>query len=67
LVLRKMGQPNQRGGGNMMPVLNRPVAKWLRYPFGATTLRFQLDQNGCVEMATLSTPTLSQSPDAGNQ
>jgi len=56
-VLRKMGQPRQRGGGNMMPVLHRPVAPWLRYPFGEATLRFQLDQNGRVEMATLSTPT----------
>lgn len=62
-VLRKMGQPSQRGGGNMMPVVNRPVARWLRYPFGDATLRFQLDQNGRVEMATLSTPNSG----AGNQ
>jgi hypothetical protein len=57
VVLRKMGQPSQRGGGNMMPVLNRPVAFWLRYPFGDASIRFQLDQNGRVEMATLSTPS----------
>jgi hypothetical protein len=60
VVLRKMGQPSQRGGGNMMPVLNRPVAHWLRYPFGEVTLRFQLDQNGRVEMATLSVPDVKQ-------
>ncbi len=57
VVLRKMGQPSQRGGGNMMPVLNRPVAQWLRYPFGEASLRFQLDQNGRVEMATMAIPT----------
>ena len=67
VVLRKMGQPSQRGGGNMMPVLNRPVAQWLRYPFGNATLRFQLDRKGCVEMATLSTPTADQSSGAGDQ
>lgn len=66
VVLRKMGQPSQRGGGNMMPVLNRPVAQWLRYPFADGTLRFQLDQNGCVEMATLSVPTVDQSSGASD-
>jgi len=60
-VLRKMGQPSQRGGGNMMPVVNRPVAQWLRYPIGDATLRYQLDQNGRVKMATLSIPTVDQS------
>jgi hypothetical protein len=71
LVLRKMGQPSQRGGGNIMPVVNRPVARWLRYPIGDATLRFQLDQAGRVEMATLSArlsaPTIEQSSGAGNQ
>jgi hypothetical protein len=62
VVLRKMGQPSQRGGGNMMPVLNRPVAQWLRYPFGNATLRFQLDRKGCVEMATLSKPDFNKPP-----
>jgi hypothetical protein len=66
VVLHKMGQPSQRGGGNIMPVLNRPVAHWLRYPFGEATLRFQLDQNGCIEMATLSAPTVNQRSGAGN-
>jgi hypothetical protein len=66
VVLRKMGQPSQRGGGNMMPVLNRPVANWLRYPFGEATLRFQLDQNGHVEMATLAAPTINPSSGSGS-
>lgn len=67
VVLRKMGQPSQRGGGNMMPVLNRPVAQWLRYRFGDATLRFQLDRKGCVEMASLSTPIVGQSSGAEDQ
>ena len=33
-ILRKMGQPTERGGGNILPVLKRPVPYWLRYPFG---------------------------------
>lgn len=67
VVLRKMGQPSQRGGSNMMPVLNRPVAQWLRYPFGDATLRFQLDRKGCVEMATLSSPIVDQGSGAGDR
>ena len=56
-VLRKMGQPMARGGGNMFPVLNRPVPFWLRYQLGDdATLRFQLDANGQVDMATLALP-----------
>jgi hypothetical protein len=66
-VLRKMGQPSQRGGGNMMPVVNRPVAKWLRYPIGDATLRFQLDQDGRVEMATLSVAMSTNAPKQGTQ
>jgi hypothetical protein len=67
VVLRKMGQPSQRGGGNTMPVLNRPVPYWLSYPFGEATLRFQLDQNRRVEMATLSTPTTNPASGSGSQ
>ena len=66
-VLSKMGQPSERGGGNVMPVLNRPVANWLRYPFGDATLRFQLDENGCVQMATLAAATFNQRSGGGNQ
>ena len=60
-VLRKMGQPAERGGGNMFPVLNRPVPYWLRYKLGDVTLRFQLDSNGQVDMATLAEPDINQS------
>lgn len=33
-VLKKMGQPSQRGGGNISPILKQPVAYWLRYSLG---------------------------------
>jgi hypothetical protein len=53
-VLQKMGLPSIRGGGNMFPVLNRPVPYWFRYTLGDATLRFQLDPTGQIELATLS-------------
>lgn len=60
-VLRKMGQPAARGGGNMFPVLNRPVPYWLRYQLGSeATLRFQLDASGQVDVATLAGPDITQ-------
>jgi hypothetical protein len=47
-VLHKIGQPSQRGGGNMMPVVNRRVAKWLRYPIG------DAPKNTCFRSPALS-------------
>jgi hypothetical protein len=61
VVLRKMGQPSERGGGNLMPVLKTPIPYWLRYAFGDAGLRFQLDANGRVEMATLLVPNIMKS------
>jgi hypothetical protein len=59
-ILRKMGQPIARGGGNTFSGLNRPVPYWVRYAFGDSTLRFQLDATGLVDMTTLSMPSTKQ-------
>lgn len=52
-VVRKLGEPLERGGGNIFPVLNRPVPNWSRYAVGDAALRFQFDQNRRLEMATV--------------
>jgi len=52
-VLRKMGDPITRDGGNAFPVLNRPVPYWFQYSFRGAVLRFQFDPDRRLEMATL--------------
>jgi|SRR5579859_1857806 len=54
-LIGKMGQPAVTGGSGMIPVLNRPIPRWLRYSIGDANLHFQLDANGRIELVTLST------------
>jgi hypothetical protein len=55
-LLRKMGEPLERGGGDLSPALKRPIPFWFWFAFGDLILHFQLDPQGRVDMATLQTP-----------
>jgi hypothetical protein len=61
-LIRKMGQPVVTGGGGIVPVLKRPIPRWLRYSIGDMSLHFQLDANGGVELVTLSTLDVQAKP-----
>jgi hypothetical protein len=52
-VRRKLGQPVKTGGGGLIPVLKKPVPRWLRYAMNGAMVHFQLDANGKVEMVAL--------------
>lgn len=52
-VVRKLGEPEARGGGGLSSILNRPIARWVRYRWNDCALHLQLDANNRVEMATL--------------
>lgn len=58
-VLSKMGQPTTRGGGNMSRLLNKRIPHWFRYAFGDAILRFEFDEYGRVNIATLSVPEIT--------
>src|SRR5262249_45336376 len=52
-IRRKLGQPLKTGGGGTIPVLKKPVPRWLGYSLGDAMIHFQLDKSGKVEMVTL--------------
>lgn len=55
-ISNKMGPPAEAGGGGTSTVLGTPISRWIKYLLGDSTLQFQLDQDGFVDMATLSLP-----------
>jgi len=57
-LIEKLGPPSSRGGGGLMPILNKPIAFWFKYNIGGSLLHFQFDDSGFVEMLTLYTPNL---------
>lgn len=52
-VISKLGLPIREGGGGFSSILNKPVARWLRYPLAADLYQFQFSKNGRVELTTL--------------
>ncbi|HEV2960364.1 MAG TPA: hypothetical protein VG649_00950 [Candidatus Angelobacter sp.] len=58
-VLRKMGQPLKKGGGNMSDLLKGPVPRWFWFPLEDVILHIQFDANKRVEMVTPRTPDVN--------
>jgi hypothetical protein len=58
-VIRKMGEPEGKGGGGISTVLHRPIPRWLRYSLDDSLFHLQLDVNSRVEMVTIYPPPAS--------
>lgn len=59
-VVKKMGHPVARGGGDgLIPVINVPIPRWLKFQFDGALLHCQLDNDSKLEMVTLMTPDIS--------
>jgi hypothetical protein len=54
-LLRKMGQPIKRGGGDTSSVRKQSIPRWFWFALGEAILHFQLDPMGRVDLATLQT------------
>jgi hypothetical protein len=52
-VCHKLGEPSASGGGGISQVLKSPMPRWVQYKIDDSLLRFQLDADSKVEMATL--------------
>jgi hypothetical protein len=57
-VVRKLGAPAVSGGGGMSAVLKRPVPRWIRYESTDRHMHFQFDGRGCLELVTISAPSV---------
>lgn len=51
-VIAKLGKPIESGGGNINPILKRPVARWLKYDFEGCLLAIRFGNDGGVSVMT---------------
>jgi hypothetical protein len=57
-IVRKLGQPEAKGGGGWLEELKMSIPHWLRYQLGDATLHLQVDAERRLEMVTLQVEDL---------
>jgi hypothetical protein len=55
-IVAKLGGPIATGGGGFSALLNKPIARWMRYSLATSILQFELDAEDRMQMISLYLP-----------